>query len=106
MINWIVIIVLIVIGIIAIKMNHLRHKIFIVILIFFALFLYVSISVVTVENDLELNSAGGIFYASKVYSGWLANGFDNLKAITGNAIKMDWKSTDAEFINKTKKDKK
>ena len=105
MISWVVIIVLVVLGVAAIKMNHLRHRIFIIILITFALFFYGTIVLVNSQNDLNFDSTEGIFDASKVYVGWLANGFSNAKNIVGNAIKMDWSSTDGEFFDSSKKNK-
>jgi len=100
MLSWIVIVILIVVGIMAIKFNHLRHRFFIVLLVLLALFLYSSMALVSDENSLNLNSSDGIFSAIKVYTGWLANGFDNLKALAGKAIKMDWSSTNSSFIKK------
>jgi len=103
MISWIVVVILVVVGIIAIKMNNLRHRFFIIILILLALFLYTSMAVVTNKNNLEVNNAEGVFQLIKVYSGWLANGFGNLKTMTGNVVKMDWTSTNASFFDKTDK---
>ena len=65
------------------------------------LFLYISLTLVKTQNNLNFNSTEGVFSSIKVYLGWLANGFQNLKSITGNAIKMDWTSTDKTFFNKT-----
>ncbi len=103
MISWIVIVILVIVGIFAIKMNHLRHRIFIILLILLALFLYTSIAVITNQNNLEINNVEGVFQLTKVYTGWLANGFENLKTMTGNIIKMDWTSTNASFFDKTDK---
>jgi|ETNmetMinimDraft_2_1059921.scaffolds.fasta_scaffold11807_3 hypothetical protein len=99
-INWLVIGILIVVGVIAIKVNHLKHKFFIVMLVLLALFLYSTIALVTEEEKLDLKTSEGLFEASKVYVGWLANGFSNLKELTGKAIKMDWTSTEGEFFEK------
>ena len=104
MISWIVIVILVIVGIFAIKMNHLKHRIFIIILVFLALFLYLSIMLVNTQNELDFTNAEGIYDASKVYMGWLANGFKNLKALTGKAIGMDWGSTNSSFIDKTEED--
>ena len=104
MISWIVITILVVCGIFAIKMNHLRHRVFIIILLVLALFLYTSITLVDNRHDFDYKSSEGVFDAMKIYTGWLANGFQNLKTITGNAIKMDWSSTNGSFLNKTKTD--
>ena len=50
MISWIVITILVIVGIFAIRLNHLKHRFFIILLIMLALFLYTSMSVVTVSN--------------------------------------------------------
>jgi len=106
MISWIVIVILLIVGIVAIKMNHLRHRFFIILLIGLALFLYVTIMVVNKQNELDFSDTQGVFHALDVYVGWLANGFQNTKAIGGNAIKMDWKSTNGTFFDKDKKESK
>ena len=103
MISWIVITILVLVGIFAIKMNHLRHRIFIIMLILLALFLYSSMALVTTNNELSFDDTGGFFHAMKVYTGWLANGFENVKQITGNMIKMDWTSTNSSFFDKEEK---
>ena len=103
MISWIVIVILVIAGIIAIKMNHLRHRIFIIILILIALFLYTSMTLIVKDNALNLNSVDGLFNVIKVYTGWLANGFQNLKVITGNALGMDWGNTNSSFTDKDSK---
>jgi len=104
--SWIIIVVLVVVGLFAIRLNHLKHKFFILMLILLALFLYTSISLVTTENQLDLKSSGGIFKSLKVYSGWLANGFQNLKALTGKAIGLDWKSSNGTFFDNDEEYKK
>ena len=101
MINIIVIAVLLIVGVIAVKMNHLRHRIFIIMMILLAIFLYVSFYTVTATNNLDFKSPEGVINAVRVYLGWLANGFNNIKVLTGNAIKMDWTSTNGSFLNKT-----
>ena len=98
MISWIVIIILIVIGIFAIKLNHIKHRLFIILLVLLALFLYSTMHFVTVQNDIDLNSIDGVFSTIKVYGGWLANGFNNFRKITGNVINMDWKNSNSSFF--------
>jgi len=100
MISWIIVVILLIIGITAIKLNHLRHRFFIIMLVVLALFLYTSITFLTEKNDLSLEDPEGILNVLKVYNGWLANGFKNLKTITGHVIKMDWTSTNASFFEK------
>ncbi len=59
-------------------------------------------NLVTEKNSLDLTTSEGFFNAVKVYTGWLGNGFQNLKSLTGRAIGMDWKSTNGTFIGKSK----
>lgn len=101
MISWVVIGILILIAFILLKTNHFKHRAWIILIVVLALFLYVSITLVNTNHDLNVNSTEGFFNSVKIYSGWLANGFKNLKSITGNAVKMDWTSADETFFNKT-----
>lgn len=101
MISWVIIIILVLVAIVLLKTNHFRHRMWIFLLVILVLFLYISLTLVKTQNDLSFNSTEGAFNSLKVYFGWLANGFQNLKSITGNAIKMDWTSTDKTFFNKT-----
>jgi len=106
MISWIVIVILLVVGVFAVKMNHLRHRIFIIIIVVFALFLYTSMAYINTQNNLDFTTTEGLASSLKIYTGWLANGFQNLKVVTGNTVKMDWTSTNGSFLNKTKTDSK
>ena len=101
MISWIVIVILVIIGIFAIRLNHLRHRIFIIILVLLALFIYISMTVVAEKNQMDFKTADGIFKVMKLYVGWLANGFQNLRSLIGHAIKMDWQETNKTFTEKT-----
>lgn len=102
MVSWIVIIILIIAGIFAIKMNHLRHRIFIILLVLLALFLYTTINFVTQQNNLDFKTVDGVFNSIKIYTTWLANGFQNIKSLVGRATQLDWKSTN-KTINDDKK---
>ena len=102
MTSWIVILILIIVGIFAIRLNHIKHRFIIILLVLLALFLYSSINLVSTKNSLELNNVDGIFSAVKVYTGWLANGFYNLKEISGKAISLDWSNSNASFIENKK----
>ena len=106
MISVAIIAVLVVAAVVLIKVNHFRHKMTIVALLVFALFLYSTAIVVNKTNELDLTTTEGVFDAVKVYLGWLGNGFGNLKTLTGNAIKMDWgTSSDVEKSVDDKVDK-
>ena len=92
--------IFLVFGLILIKMNHFRHKITIIVLLFLVLFIYSTATIVNNTYDFDFTTTEGLFYAVKVYTGWLGNGFQNLKVITANAIKMDWSSTNGSFFSK------
>lgn len=98
MLNWIIIVLLVVVGIIAIKMNHLRHRIFIIILILIALFFYVTLTFVSNKNNVDLTTMNGFMNGVKVYGGWLVHNFQNIRSLTGNAINMDWTATNGTIF--------
>ena len=91
--------VLVIIAVLALKVNHLRHRIWILALVFLALFLYTSAAIVYSENELRFNSMEGIFNSMKIYIGWLGNGFQNLKSLSGNAVDMDWANSNETFVD-------
>ncbi len=103
MIGWLIILILGVIAAIFLKASHIKHRVTLLVLILFALFLVGTIGLIAKSNELDIDDTEGFFNAAKVYTGWLINGFDNMKTIVGNAIKMDWASTKGgfEIFNKT-----
>ena len=101
MILWLIVGFVLIIGFTYIKFSSTRDQVKLIFLVILALFLFGTILVVYTSNKLELNSLDGIKSSFKVYMGFLANGFQNLKKITGNVIGMDWTSTDASFFNTT-----
>ncbi len=103
MISWLIIGILVVLGIVVLKTNHFRHRFWIFFLVLIAIFLYVSITVVHSKYNLDFTTFDGASKSIKVYIGWLGNGFTNLKTLTGNAIKMDWTSSNESLLDKTNK---
>lgn len=101
MINWLIIGILVVLGIIVLKATHFRHRFWIFFLIFIAIFLYISITMVHSKYSLSFTTFEGFSKSVKVYLGWLGNGFQNMKVLTGNAVKMDWTSSNESLFNKT-----
>ena len=87
MISWIIVIVFILIMIILSKLGHFRKKTFILIVIFLILFFYSTLLIINSKNKLDFSTSEGFMNSMKIYGGWLANGFGNLKTIAGNAIK-------------------
>ena len=100
MLSWMVIGVLVIAAVIALKMNHLRHRLWILALVFLALFLYTSAAIVYKENELKFDTMDGIFSSVKIYIGWLGNGFQNLKTLSGKAVDLDWTNSNDTFVDK------
>ena len=84
------------------RLGHFRKKTFIFIVILLVLFFYSTLLIINSKNKLDFSTSEGFMNSMKIYGGWLANGFNNLKVITGNALKMDWSSTNGTFIEKSK----
>ena len=101
MISWIIIVILVIVGMYVLKINHFKHRFWIIFLIFLAIFLYVSITVVHSKYDLDFKTFDGLSKSVKIYLGWLGNGFQNMKVLAGNAIKMDWTSSNQTLLGKT-----
>jgi len=89
--NWIIIIILIILAFFFLRMKHLRHKIYMVVLIVVILFVYITAGNILAKHNISLKTTEGIIQGIKVYYAWLGGVFDNFKTIAGNAIKMDWK---------------
>lgn len=97
MIGWIIIIIFILIIIFFTRMEHFKKKTFILIIIFLILFFYSTLLIVNSKNKLDFSTSEGFMNSAKIYGGWLANGLGNFKSIIGNAVKMDWTSTNGTF---------
>jgi len=80
---------------IVIELKRVRHKIFAIFLIGLILFLYFSSSFVFKEEEIDFKNISGITTAGKLYFTFLGSIFGNLKTITTNAIKMDWKGNES-----------
>ena len=102
MISWIVIALLIVGIMFIVRAKHMKHRIFVIILIIVGLFLYSTLMIVSYNNDLRLDNATNVYSAFKVYLGWLGNAITNMKGVIGNAVKMDWTSSNSSLLNISK----
>tara|TARA_Y100000310_G_C20380699_1_gene667966 strand:- start:86 stop:409 length:324 start_codon:yes stop_codon:yes gene_type:complete len=98
---WLILGILVVGSFILLKLLHVKHRVTLGLVIFIGLFVYFTLSAVVTSNSLELNTTDGIFGAMKVYTGWLGNGYQNVKVLTGNAIGMDWASVNGTILNKS-----
>ncbi|HLC77642.1 MAG TPA: hypothetical protein VJH92_00780 [Candidatus Nanoarchaeia archaeon] len=76
-----------------VEFKRARHKFFAIFMIALILFSYFSFTYVAKKNDVDLSSVPGIIGGGKVYLSWLGSLFGNVKAISGYAVNMDWKSS-------------
>ncbi len=93
-----VIAILIAIIWIYVELKRARHKIFAILLIFLILFSYLGFMASIKGKDIDFKSADGLKTAGKFYLSWLGNVFGNLKTITTNAIRMDWKAENSTGV--------
>lgn len=74
------------------EFRRFKHKFFAILLIALILFGYISYLYVFHDQEVDFKSVSGIVDAGKVYLSWLGSVvFDNLKTLTSNAVKMDWR---------------
>ncbi len=99
MIDWIIILIFVIFIVLLTKISHFRHRFFVITLVLIFLFLFITWSIVNAKNQLDFSTSKGVMNSIGIYWGWLANSFNNLKSLTGNAVKMDWTSTNASFTN-------
>ncbi|MBU3907310.1 MAG: hypothetical protein KKA64_03610 [Nanoarchaeota archaeon] len=75
---------------IILEFKRFRHKFFAIFLILLILFFYVTFSYTIKGKNVDLRTAPGVVNAVKIYFSWLVSASMNVKAITTNAIKMNW----------------
>ncbi|MCK5149524.1 hypothetical protein KAJ87_01200 [Candidatus Pacearchaeota archaeon] len=74
-----------------VELKRMKHKIFAILLIAMILFLYVTSGYVFEGKEVNFRTIDGLKEASSLYFVWFGSFFNNLKSITVNAIKMNWK---------------
>lgn len=74
-----------------VEFKRFRHKLWAILLIVLIILTYVSFLVTLKGKNIDFGSVDGIRTAGKLYFSWLGSVFSNIKTITTNAIKMDWK---------------
>jgi len=88
--NWIIIAILVILAFVFLRIRHVKHKIFLIVIIFALLFFYTTGSQILSEQDVDWKSVSGVEQGLRVYFTWVGGAFGNLKVLTTNAIKMDW----------------
>lgn len=87
---WAVIIALVFVIFFFLKARHIRHRFYVIAVVLFLAFIFISGSNLIKQNDIDLTSLNGLVTAGKVYVKWLGKVVENVKTISGNAIKSDW----------------
>ena len=113
MINWFIIIFIVFAIIVLFKVKHMKHsnrKFSIMIIIILLTFIVISMYFVAKANNIDMTTVNGFSKGMKVYAGWLIQSFQNIKALTGYAVGLDWSSKnksisseDLKVIDNTKK---
>ncbi|MBU1129522.1 MAG: hypothetical protein KJ949_02750 [Nanoarchaeota archaeon] len=75
-----------------IEVKRMKHKIFAIFLIGLILFTYLSGAFVFQDKQVDYKTVPGLMSAGKIYMSWLTTVFANIKVVTTNVIKMDWKT--------------
>ena len=99
MLNLIIIALIIGALIFLLKARHFKHRISILLIMLLMLFFYFTFTFAIKDYSIDLKTTGGITSAVNIYFSWLGHAFDNVKTLTGNAIKMDWFSSNRTTSN-------
>jgi 4-amino-4-deoxy-L-arabinose transferase-like glycosyltransferase len=81
-----------------IKTRHAKDRIIWVIILLTVALFYIGYLMVLSNKNIDYGTMEGIKTAASLYLGWFVNVFDNVKIITTNAIKLDWKGNNS-FTN-------
>jgi hypothetical protein len=73
------------------ELKRMKHKIFAIFLIGLILFGFFSFNAVFSGKELKIESMSDLENVVKVYFNWLGYTFNNVKIITSNVVKMNWK---------------
>jgi O-antigen/teichoic acid export membrane protein len=89
-IYWVLIIAVVFIVLFFLRAKNTKHKYLVIIVILVILFIYITAAKIFEVNKPDLKTFDGTVSAGKLYFSWLAHAFGNVKAVTGNVVKMDW----------------
>ncbi|MBS3072778.1 hypothetical protein J4477_03015 [Candidatus Pacearchaeota archaeon] len=97
----VVIVILVALIFLFVKLRYLKHKLIWVVLLVFVLLVYLGFVLSITGQNIDLKTPDGAKLAVKLYLGWMGNSFVNLKTLTGQAVKLDWKSFNKTDSNET-----
>lgn len=83
-----------------IKAKYFKHKLFWILILCTAVFVYISFTISIAGQGVNLDSIEGLQKAWTIYYAWMGNSFSNVKSISGNAVKMDWKVNATSILSK------
>ena len=72
-------------------LKHMKHKLFAILLIALVLLGFFSFNAVFQGKKVPLNNISEVNHAVSLYFSWFGSAFKNVKVLTTQAIKMDWK---------------
>jgi hypothetical protein len=79
------------------RAKHMKHKLMLIMAIFVVIILGIGYFAAVAGKGIDFNTVDGMTTAGKLYVGWLANSFNNMGVLTGNAVALDWRNTDANI---------
>ncbi|OIO43274.1 hypothetical protein COX97_04655 [Candidatus Pacearchaeota archaeon CG_4_10_14_0_2_um_filter_05_32_18] len=84
-----------------VRLKYIKHKLVWVILLVFVLLVYLGFILSIAGQNINLKTPEGAKLAINLYVGWMGNSFTNLKVLSGQAIKLDWRSLNKTDSNQT-----
>ena len=73
-----------------VKFKYIKHKLTWIIVLFLVLLFYIGFLASTSGKSIDFSTFEGSQAGIKLYLTWLGQSFDNMKTLTGHAIKLDW----------------
>ena len=95
--QWLIVGVLIAVIFLFVKLKYIKHKLSWILILFLVLLFYVGFLASTSGEDIDFKSFEGSQTAIRLYLTWLGNSFDNMKTLTGQAVKLDWGANTSEI---------
>jgi|TARA_Y100000310_G_scaffold340419_1_gene436136 hypothetical protein len=88
--QWAIIVILIATIFVFVKFKYIKHKLTWIIVLFLILLFYLGFLASTAGQDINFSTFEGSQTGIKLYLAWLGQSFDNMRTITGQAVKLDW----------------
>ncbi len=96
MVSWIVVGIVILLFYILFSVLRIRHSFIAVTIIVILLFFAAGFIVVFQGKSVDFTSTKGLSNAAGLYFNWLGGVFDNMKTVTTNAVKLNWKGNSTQ----------